>query len=273
MATKRPILFTLLLFALLGAILLIAVVGVATWLVLPSRDNEPVYKGKPLSVWLKGYDLETKTFPESPEEQQADEAVQHIGTNAIPTLLRMLRKKDPPADVKIIMSLVKRSYDILAASRNNNRAADAFRNLGPSASNAVPALIEIYGQNISEMSKWSTSDASGYIGPAAEKAIPSLLIGAAGTNNFVRASAINALGRIHGRPELLVPFLIKCLSDSQPDIQESAAGALGNYGPQAKPAVPALLNLVNNPNPNVRLSARISLKHIDPIAAANAGIK
>ncbi len=89
MATKRRILIIS---------LLIAVVGIISWLVLRPHDSEPTYQGKPLTYWLKGFGSG------SPDEVtlKANEAVRQIGTNAIPTLLRLLKAKDSKFKLKFI---------------------------------------------------------------------------------------------------------------------------------------------------------------------------
>src|SRR5437870_12631878 len=80
----------------LFSLLLLPVIGVTAWQVL--RPREPSYQGKPLSVWLEGYNpyrtSDSGVLVEQPEWRKADESVRHLGTNAIPTLLKMLRARD-----------------------------------------------------------------------------------------------------------------------------------------------------------------------------------
>ena len=73
------------------AFVLVATAGVIVWQGL--REREPVYQGKPLSVWLQRYNTHGSFIGLRPEPM-ADEAVRQIGTNAIPTLLHMLRAHD-----------------------------------------------------------------------------------------------------------------------------------------------------------------------------------
>ena len=56
-------------------------------------EREPVYRGKPLSVWLQRY-IQGGSYIGFWPEPEADEAIRQIGTNAIPTLLLMLREHD-----------------------------------------------------------------------------------------------------------------------------------------------------------------------------------
>src|SRR5438045_5789104 len=74
------------------AVLLVAVIGVIAWEVLLSHEHEPVYQGKRLSVWLR----------DSSGTSELTNAVRQIGTNGIPTLLKMLRKRESPSVSKLI---------------------------------------------------------------------------------------------------------------------------------------------------------------------------
>ena len=88
------------------------------------------------------------------------EAVRRIGTNALPTLLRMLRAKDSALKVKL-MDLVKRQHyfriEYTPADELNYRACSAFGVLRAKAQSAAPALIRIYEQNISPASQFYVS--------------------------------------------------------------------------------------------------------------------
>src|SRR6266481_6657560 len=82
---------------IIALLLVPAVVLIAVFYFLPPR--EPVYAGEPLSFWLKGYD---PVEGSEPGRQKADEIMREAGTNAIPTLLRMLRQHDSPWKLKLI---------------------------------------------------------------------------------------------------------------------------------------------------------------------------
>ena len=84
-------------YRILTAILLGGALGGFTWFVL--GPQEPVYESKPLSVWLEGYD---DGVWGSPQRKKADEAVRHLGTNALPTLLRLLQAEDSVLKIRLI---------------------------------------------------------------------------------------------------------------------------------------------------------------------------
>src|SRR5271165_6385675 len=81
------------------AILVLLALGCFSTFIV-SRPTEPAYQGKALRYWLKGYRVAAEEWNES-TPQKADEAVRHLGTNAIPTLLTMLRARDSASDVKL----------------------------------------------------------------------------------------------------------------------------------------------------------------------------
>src|SRR2546425_11158597 len=55
---------------------------------IPSR--EPSYAGKRLSEWVDGY---AAAWPNA--QSESDEAIRHIGTNAVPYLLKWIQYETP----------------------------------------------------------------------------------------------------------------------------------------------------------------------------------
>lgn len=237
MGKKRRILFAAMLVLILG--------GLAWWLLSP---REPSYKGKSLRAWLQDYSLNFNLHYTTPPD--ADEAVRHIGTNAFPALLQMLRAKNSPLKTKFIELLGRQDLlkiGITPAWEKNIRASLAFEALGAEATNAVPDLVQIYEERISQESQESTVISIGEIGPPAALAIPSLLRGLATTNVNVRYNTVRALGWIHGQPETVVPALMEHLQDSNLDICGTSAQALGAFGTNARAAIPILVQKINAP--------------------------
>jgi HEAT repeats/HEAT repeat len=254
------------------AVLAVALVGVIVWQAWPPGEPEPVYQGKPLSSWLKAF----ATTGTQQARDKADEAVLHVGTNAIPTLLRMLRAKDSALEVKL-MDLTKRQHIIkiehISAGQWNEAGAYGFEALGAEAHGAVPALVEIADQHISRLSQFYTFAALGYIGPPAKEAAPSLLGWATNADARVCVGAMYALARIHEEPNRVVPVLTDALHSTAAVVRMNAVSALQLLGPDAKAAVPALVELFNDSRAEVRENATNALKAIAPEAAAKAGVK
>jgi hypothetical protein len=183
-------------------VLVVALAGVIVWQVLkPSEPSEPepVYNGKRLSEWLKFYADATDRFPTLEVQQEfknTDSAMRQIGTNAIPSLLRLLRVKDSTLTVKLLdllqeQHVIKIKYT--RASYWNLAAGHGFQVLGAKAQNAVPALIEIVNANISPSSQYCSLIVLANIGPSAKDAVPSLLQWVTNADGAVRLSATNAL--------------------------------------------------------------------------------
>src|SRR3954464_6272242 len=89
------------------------VIAVVTALVWPV-EKEPEYHGKRLSEWIEGGFRHDE--PGRAEEQER--VVRHIGTNALPFLIRGVASADKPKSVYI--------EDLVA--RANDRAGSAVRN-------------------------------------------------------------------------------------------------------------------------------------------------
>jgi len=222
------------------------VVGVA-WLVLLT-PAEPGYQGKRLRVWLQGY------AGKGQRRKETDEAVRHIGTNSIPTLLRMLRAHDSPLKTKLLTWASKhRSLGIHYTNPSifNQQAFMGFQALGPDAASAVPKLIKILDQNVSECSANYTARTLAVIGPEAKAAVPWLLRAATSTNASDHSDALWALGQIHADADDVVPVLIRALRNPSVQDQLFAAIALGKFQGDAKSAVPALLEVLKSPMPTV----------------------
>ena len=273
MGTRRAILLT----TLLLAVVLCSV----TWLMHVSRPQEPVYEGRPLSFWLWANDPNSVSDLPASQRSQSAAALDQIGTNAIPTLMRMLKANEPGWSVKLF-ELLKRQPVIKVAhapaTRRNQEACEMFGLLGTDARNAVPALVDLLEQDISPTSRYYTIISLTGIGPPAKAAVPELVKGLTNTEVEIAEASIRALDEIHSNPEVAVPALIKTLSGSAREpsdrVRILSAQALGNFGTDAKPAVPALLKVLKDwRGYEVGAAAADALKKIAPDAATKADEK
>ena len=264
---------------ILAAPVMILLVGLV-WFLVWQLPREPAYRGKALTLWLQAYVSASSSGPGSREWREADDAVRHLGTNSIPVLLHLLRKRD--SNLKLWVAALARRQRIITirfvpAASWNTEASRAFIVLGDVAKGAVPELMRVYNENISAASEAAVLDALTWIGPAAKPAIPLLLGAATNSNARVRANGLWALGEIHAEPELCVPTLIYALSDTDDWARISAAHALGMFGPDARSAVPSLTQLTDFPKASTKFSmmgvqaqleARNALQKINPRAIA-----
>ncbi len=192
---------------LLGAALLSGL----TWTLLRSHpaELEPVYHGKTLSAWLVIYDPASTNRPAS-QLQETQTAIEQMGTNAIPTLLRLLRTPDSPL-ARIFWRLAQKQniihFHYVPPASVYERAAMGLEVLGPRAESAVPELVKIFESNLSPESQGTIARVLGLMGPLAKAAVPSLLRGTVSTNSFVSQSSVWAVRRIE--PEAGVKAGIK----------------------------------------------------------------
>lgn len=220
-----------------------------------------------------------------PNVNEAATALTRIGTNAIPTLLRLLQAHDGKLKLKLFAMTEKQRFmkvRFTRATTLNMEAGNGFLVLGSRAKPALPELIKIYDQSASSTSQRAISSVFYNLGPQAEEAVPSLLRGITCTDNFVRNAAINALRQIRSNSNLVVTALIKSLHDPFSPNRMDAAYTLAAYGTNANVAVNPLLELLKDPAinsnstifyANVRSGVEFALQHINPEAAAKASLK
>jgi hypothetical protein len=248
------------------AVVLVILAGGSAWLGL--REREPVYQGKRLSFWLESLNNGGPTGNDSSAAQQA---IRHIGTNALPILIAKLRAQDTPLR-QFVVTLVNRQklipLHLKSADERRWEVELGYMTLGSLSSVQVPSLCSILTNDPSPRARADAASVLGFIGPEARLAAPALFRATKDTNEIVRSDAFLSLGLIRPDPQLAIPVLVAGLEDSSLGAQLQAGSALGSYGPAAQAAVPALLRMqVTNE------AAGIALKAIDPDAAAKAGVK
>lgn len=265
---------------LLGVLAVLAAGAVAYLVLRPADPQEPIYQGKPLRAWLDDYVLLSHGWDEADIEkknEKVDEVIRQIGTNAIPTLFRMLNATDSPLKKLKYLARDHGLYDIKASDYPSAlvlkvQAGMALQALGrANPYDVVPWLITIYDHRPPGGDQEIVASILGGIGPAASNAVPSLLRTVA--NGGRSGSSIRALGEIHAEPKKVVPILIQLLKDPEDQIRKESVVALQAFGADARPAVPALLELLTDDSDYVKKHAAQALKVIDPAAATKAGVQ
>jgi len=236
---------------IVAGLLLASIIGLLVW--QASGPREPVYEGRPLSSWLYHHVPSSAAIPgyNSAGWKKADEAIRHIGTNAIPTLLEMIRAKDRPRFVLKLKETAQRlglpQKIYVYASWRHEEAEYAFEMLGTNAVSAVPELIRIYERNISASSQACAAQALGHIGRGAQAALPALIRRFTHTNDEVRFRAVSTVMYIGGQPDVVVPALTSALKDPNIYVRWNALVGLNGFGGVARPAVPEILKMLNDP--------------------------
>jgi hypothetical protein len=139
---RKRIFIVLALFALVG-------IGVvAFW----PGEREPEYNGKKLSEWLRAYELgysnESDRRLVERDQAAAADAIQHIGTNALPWLLKRIAYNPPAWKQKMAPFTARIPSRMLAhwyteGERLGWDALQGFRVLGSRAAPAVPELAQM----------------------------------------------------------------------------------------------------------------------------------
>jgi hypothetical protein len=264
--------------------MLAVALGAIAWFLL-AREKEPVYEGKTLSVWLTNYLVprsrgsEFNSKFETPDAWvYANIAVNAMGTNAFPILLRMLGAYDPPWKLKLI-SFTQKQHVIaihhVPASQKSQMSSMAFASLAgdydrdplaeamfgleisttpninqAQADQLVPSLIEMLKNGPSLESRAAAARVLGEFGPLSKSAVPALVAEATNTSlSVMRFNCIDALGKIHSDPGLVVPVLASALSDTNLPVREAAVKGLAKVPPDLKYSsvvVPALAGLLSD---------------------------
>ncbi|HZR15723.1 MAG TPA: HEAT repeat domain-containing protein [Verrucomicrobiae bacterium] len=254
-------------------VLLVAVVWTIAWQVL--RLPEPVYQGKRLSAWLVQYctnhwsDGHWSAARRGELDTQAENAIRQIGTNAIPTCLRIIATRDSPL-FKVVPLLPERwvaPFYKSSLPEYQFQGAYGLIALGADAKPAVPALIALLNDSHGEV-RYAAVFALDELGSLAEEALPSM----------VKCLKPDEFHSIRVEPERAIPVLVRLLDESQNQphserIRGNAMSGLRQFRALAKPAVPSLLRLLNDSNGDIRWQVTNALMDIDPEAAARVGVK
>ena len=256
--------------------LIVIAIAVAVWLDAQPDLPEPHYANKPLHQWLTAYDPQIRLTIPMGQLAETDNAIRHMGADAVPALLRMQQAHDSYLKLKFLALLKEQHiYPVhhIPAYNLNYAATRAFVALGTNAQSAVPQLIAIYKANYSESSRELATRSLEAIGPPAQAAIPTLVKSLASSSESARLRLIQTLGAIRSNPDLSVPAIAAALKDNNWIVRHYATLELTHFGPAATSAVPALLKTLRDTNAIVRQYATNALLRIDPAALARTTAK
>ena len=264
-------------------ILILVGVAIAIALfVLLTREREPSYQGQSLTQWLvKGRAANFTLL--SPEQ---DEAIRHMGTNALPFLVKWVRDDSSGSDIKSLVSKLPASitpWSIRRWAGDDSKktraiaAAFAFVQLGDEAQSAIPELTTVMTNSAATNASKLAVIALAGIGKAA---IPALTAQLANTNAPNRREVAYSFG---WSPSLrtnaafatsAVPLLVGCLNVPHSPIGRAAIMSLGQMAEhdhsQSSLVVPALTNCLNGKNPHdLRIEVASALGNYG-VSASNA---
>ena len=273
----------------LACIVVLVALGVGLVAVVVGREQEPSYQSKRLSIWLEDCDIDKTQLGVS-----AAGAVRQIGADCMPTLLRMLERRDGVIRRTVMgNSLEFRTLGLRITSARcvQVRAAAGCRVLGPKAEGAIPELVKLLPEPVAGRSAREalaaigpkamvaligqlTNTLASYRGAAANAlllfgtnavpAIPVLAAAAQDPDAKVRRRALMALGTIGSDGQAaVVDALTRSLRDEDALVRRCGVGFLASLGARAKGAAPAVSNLVHDTDPELRRLVPIVLKKME----------
>jgi len=206
--------------------------------------REPVYQGRTLTSWLG--DLRSG---DPYITTNGVLAIRHMGTNAVPFLVRMLHAKDSKLKVSCINLMARQRRFKVTYRFDFERREDGLRGLGalgPDAKGAIPEITKLLNTGPDrQMAAYTLSR----IGP---EAIPALNSALGSTNGSTRGHAAAFLGLQKGQGENVVPGLLKALKDPDFIVKSKAVRALSRFPEQADVIVPALISRLDDPDETFR---------------------
>src|SRR5690349_14371069 len=237
--------------------------------------REPSYDGRRLSDLARQFGANQWSTNRA-AAKEAEVAIQHIGTNAIPFLLEFMQKRDSALKARVRKIIPRKWHEKLhlqeRAGDIRRVGAHGIAALGTNAAPALPALIQIATNHPDRDGRYIAVFAIRTLGPASEPAVPFLIQCLTNSFNEIRDDAALGLGYNRLRPEITVPALIQHAKYAKafPTSFEfhGAFESLARVSPNA--AVEILSSMLDDPNQQLRENAAHILAEIDS-GVANGG--
>ena len=204
-------------------ILLGGAIAVAAW-TLFRELHEPSYENKSLSDWLVAYGEANRFYP---RPHTADEAIRHIGSNAVPYLLTWLQYED--------------SLWLRRCAFTLNQAPAGFR----CPATNIAAWIE--SNQIRRYKRYGVAIwGFGIIGSDAQSAVPTLAAMAVDYKRpLVAMRAVRVLQDLGTNASPAVPLLLSSSHSRDPSVASTAAFALACLRIAPERAAPRLADTVS----------------------------
>ena len=200
-----------------------------------------------------------------------------IGKPAVPGLISALEHPDPgvrlltakaiscigPSAKEAVPALIRRVR--VEQGPNKRGVVLALGGIGPQAKAAVPVLIE----EVRSSAPHSAVEALSGIGPGAREAIPALLEAMRSSDELLSVFAAYSLRKIDPNHKAPIPHLIGLLRKTKSELTLMCTVCwLGEFGPAARDACPALLQALEDRSDQIRARAAEALWKVDPTSKA-----
>lgn len=207
----------------------------------------------PDGPWRRGlsltYCLRRHNEPGSNLSPELRTALERMGTNAAPFLVRMLQTEDAFPDRWLAGVFRARGWGeppIRLVWEDHLAAAKAFGVLGPAGARAIPELARL----IEDPERTHpVAQALAGIGPVA---VPALTNALASSNAIVRRGVAFQIRRLDTNAGPAIPALLGCLRDPDLDVAKAALQTLAHLRREQALVLPALAAQFDNPRPVMR---------------------
>jgi HEAT repeat protein len=187
--------------------LIAATYGMAFTLIgCSNRDKEPSANGRLLNEWV--FQIAT-TDPGSSANRQAEDAIQQIGTNALPFLIKWISEAQP----KML------AEGDVVADRMAMAAPAAFTALRGKGETAIPALTQVL-TNGNPIASACAAHALGRIG---KPGLPSLIVALNDSKPDVRKNGADFMIFMGTNARPAIPALEKVQNDPNPKVRAAVA--------------------------------------------------
>jgi HEAT repeat protein len=246
--------------------------GIALVLLLTLlHDREPRYKGHSLSQWLALLEGEYASDPEL-SLRDAEEAIDHFGTNALPYLIRWVQHEEKPWRTRL-SSLSDKLPAQFAFHLNHwvvghtlECQLGAFIALDRLGTNARPAIPTLVAQ-LKSQPLWigQSLPVLAHFGGDALAPVHAVLTNPSLPCRIFAISAINSVYSTNRLDPSLLPTLTHCLQDTNRVVAFGAAQILCAHHTQKELAIKTFTDALESADKNVRRDAfewlKISLRH------------
>jgi HEAT repeat protein len=208
--------------------------------------SEPRHGGQRLTFWLKEY--------YGHHTPRSEEALLAIGTNAIPTLLKMLLEEQPLSLSRLLEKTrlpIELVQDNSPLMERRPLATIGFQVLGSNAASAIPALLPLLDNS---PRSHLASEALFFIGEPALAPVRSYL---ASTNNYAKRHAVHLVLSITHYARTNIESL---LSSPDPVIRSETYMYLRGPGVSNDYILDQLIKGLRDPDPNAASYAAIALR-------------
>ncbi len=241
------------------------------WALHQPRDQEPTYNGRTLSQWLTTA-IDCR-FTDAAQARQATNAVHHIGTNALPRLIKWLDCEIPKWRDNLADRLPRQAFTHPRLARpllgpDATRlwlGVTGFEILREEGAPALPALIALAGNWEAEDKSQGVLLALTHLGNSGSTCLVSIV-----TNTSVptrqRIIAARCLALPSGGPRTnltwAIPALARCSGETQ--IGKPVAETLAELAKQSPNVIPRLVEACSGGDAMTRQGATNALRLFAP---------